>query len=366
MMTFNLAMAFGLAAFGQISSVSDPRTLVDLIESLQPEIRDFRCEFEGTLRLESNEVKKIRGLREDGLYNTFSGAFIWKAGGNTNLDVLHRHEPTGEITHEQLVFTDDEAQHLIRLEDRPLGSGTIENPNITNSDRSGSLGEIFLIESIKRLVVMIGMEATLSEETIEGRPCTVLSITQQSTGMLLQKFFLDMKRGGHAIRRESYSGEENLVSRSDITLDQFEVDGVTVWMPVSAEIESHSSIKDGKPFFPKEPTSVEKIYIVGGTLQFNRNPPASAFSIDFKPGTPISDKLRRARYEFGQQKPSARTTVEEAEGMLREQLAAAEAQGKELVAVSPARRRFRWSSMFVWVFGVVALASSLILVLRRR
>jgi hypothetical protein len=40
------------------------------------------------------------------------------------------------------------------------------------------------------------------------------------------------------------------------------------------------------------PVNDAKIYIVAGTLEFNRHPPPSTFSAKYKPGTPVTDHLR--------------------------------------------------------------------------
>ncbi|MDE2506906.1 MAG: hypothetical protein KGM43_06825 [Planctomycetota bacterium] len=56
----------------------------------------------------------------------------------------------------------------------------------------------------------------------------------------------------------------------------------------------------------------------------------------------------------------------EAEALLKEQLARAVEQGKELQVSSPARNQIDWSSYFVLAFGAAALATSILLVLSRR
>lgn len=365
MVSATVVLLCALSSPGQ--EATDPRAFVDLLESLQPELRDFRCEFEGTLSFKNKAVQELRGLNEDGLFDTFTGVFVWKSDGSTYVNTLHRHEPSGEIEKQLVLVKDGEAHQYAKMVDDPDGATVVDDPLLINPDRSGSLGSIFLIDTIRRLSSMRDMEATTGDDVIDGKACKVLAFTQRSSGFLLEKFWIDLQRGGNTIRRESYvAGEENLVSRIDITLDRFEVGDASIWMPVSGVIEGHSSTRDGKPYFPKEPTSIEQLYIVHGTLEFNQNPPPSTFEASYTPGTPISDNLRKVQYQFSQQKPPDRVTRAQAESMLRDQLALAEDQGNELVAGSPARRGRDWSSLLVWVFGACALVASILVVLRRR
>ena len=61
---------------------------------------------------------------------------------------------------------------------------------------------------------------------------------------------------------------------------------------------------------------------MNGTLVFNKHPGPETFNIKYKPGTPITDNLRKLEYEFGQQKvgPGSTTSMPEAENMLNEGL----------------------------------------------
>lgn len=367
MISILLATALALPPDESKGRESDALSLVTLMESLQSEVKDFRCEYEGTVEFKNETVKKARKLKADGLDDTFSGVFIWKSGGDTYVNALHRHEPEGTINREQMVITKGKAEHYLRQNDSPLGSAAITDPLFVNPDRSGSLGEIFLIDTMKRLMSMNDMAATVADEESEGRKLKVLTFTQKSSGWLFQRFWIDLRRGGHSVRRETYSANDALVGRATIDLARFQIDGSEVWMPVSGEIEGHASIKDGKPYFPKEPTMIEKIYINSGTLEFNKRPPPSTFSINYKPGTPITDNLRRVQTEFGRQQVGRRVSKPETESMLRDQLAQAENQKKELVAGSPERNGPGWTSWLVWIFGSCALISSFaLLILRRR
>jgi hypothetical protein len=98
---------------------------------------------------------------------------------------------------------------------------------------------------------------------------------------------------------------------------------------------------------------------VGGTMEFNKHPGREVFTIKYKPGTPVSDNLRKLQYEFGQQKIGTKPTKAEAEAMLKEQLAKAEQQKSELVAAAPSRS-FDWWTWLTWAFAAAVLGTSLV------
>ncbi len=352
----------------QAGAVRDVKSLIDLIDSLQPRIEDFQCEFEGTKVFKNEEVKKARGLAEDGLLDNFSGSFVWTTGGDVNAIIFHRVQPEGKISRELLVVRakKHEAERYLRSDDAPIGRGSIADPDDMNADRDTCLGMIFVHDTLVRLAAKENLRVEISEETSEGRVLTVVKFIFKDNCRVSECFWLDLKRGGHAVRRESYVEGKYLVGRVDIKLVLMKVGDVEAWMPVYGVGESHSALKDGKPYFPKDPTSIQTIYINDGTLEFNKHPGPVTFTIKYKPGTPISDSLRKLEYEFGRQKPPKRPTRAETVVMLNEQLADAKAQGKELEAGSPARNQSDWSSYFVWAFGAAALVTSILLVLSRR
>ncbi len=311
--------------------------------------------------------KKNLGLGGDGLHDTFTGIFIRRSSGDTYVNCLHRYEPKGEILREQLVVRSKqgEAEHYVRDNDAPIGRGSIQDSSHVNAFRSGCLGFIFPADQIKRLMGTKGIECSIGDESAGGTLLKVLTFSFKGTNRVWQRFWIDLRRGGHTVRYEDYAAGNILVSRVDIKLDSFKVNGKEVWMPVSAVAEGHSELKDGKPYYPKEPTSTEIIYINAGTIVFNTRPGAETFKISYKPGTPISDSLRKLEYEFGRQKVGPTVSKLEAEAMLKEQIAKAEAQKAELSVASSADST-DWSPWAACCFGMLALGSSLVLLIQRR
>jgi hypothetical protein len=103
-------------------------------------------------------------------------------------------------------------------------------------------------------------------------------------------------------------------------------------------------LEDGKNVYTKAPTSEEEIYFLVENMKVNRHPPRSSLEVAFKPGTPVSDRLRKLQYDFGRQKQPKRESREQDEIGLKDQLAEARRQGQELEAVPTVEPGSNWTS----------------------
>jgi hypothetical protein len=205
---------------------------------------------------------------------------------------------------------------------------------------------------------------SVSEDSREGTKLKLVTIAFVKSATPYQKFWIDMARGGHVVRWESFAPGGDLIGLATIQLSQYRLGDSSVWMPSSGVIETHSGFKDGKPFYPKEPTSVEKIYVVRGTMEFNKKPNKDVFTIKYKPGTPISDNFRKLEYEFGQQKSERGPTKAEAEKELEARIREAEEQKDELVV--PQTDSVGGTDWLLVGFVGVVLASTAFLWVERR
>ncbi len=316
----------------------DVRELMNAIESVQQPIHDFRCEFEGSFRFKGELAEDQKGqLGADGVAETFSGVFIWKQGGDTRNDCLHRRIFDNRISREELVVraSEQQAEQYHRLNDAPLGYSVIKSPKEANSWRPDSLGWIFLIDKIKDQLVDPGFDATVSDEVVDGTPLKVLSFALEGRPeSLFFRYWIDLRKSGHVVRRETYTRGKIMNSRINIKLTSFKVGDSEVWMPTYGETLGYVAVVDKKPVVVKEATVIDVIYVVDGTMQFNKNPGPEAFRIAYKMGTPISDNLRQLTTEYGKQEINPKPTKAEAEKMLREQLERADQQKSQLVVAS--------------------------------
>ncbi len=367
MLLMILSIYLTASSGGDGPGTNDARLLIDSIESLQQPVDDFRCEYEGSLRYKG-KVAEYTEVGDNGLYESFSGIFVWKRGGDIHSESLHRRVTDNRIARESLVvrMRDHQAEQYHRLNDAPLGYSVIKDPKEINLSQFNCLTSIFLINRLRREVASESFEASVSQDEIEGRPLKVLNIAAKGApGPLIFRYWVDMRRNGHVVRQYSYVSGNVIAARLDIKLAPFNVGGTEVWMPVYGDKVGYMAIVDKKPVVTKEPTSLETIYIIGSSIEFNKRPGREAFTIKYKLGTPISDNLRKLEYEFGQQKIDLRPSKADAEKMLKEQLAKASKQRSELVVASPSEG-FDWASWIAWVFAAVILVSSVVLWIQSR
>jgi hypothetical protein len=345
----------------------DARLLIDTIESLQHSVQDFRCEYEGTTRFMGKVAQDMK-VGGDGLYESFSGVFIWERGGDTRSDSLHRRAADGQIARESLAVRmhEHQAEEYRRLDNAPLGFAVIKNPKEVMISKDGNLGLIFLVDQLKRDVADEFLDPSVLDDRIGGRPLKVLNFALKGVpGSVLRRYWVDLGRNGHVVRSENYAPPKVVMGRVQIELAPFKVGDAEVWMPVSGESVGFAALVDKKPVVTNEPTSTCRIYVVGGTMEFNKRPGRGVFTINYKPGTPISDNLRKLTYEFGQQQVGQKPTKADAEKMLSEQLSKAEEQKANLVVASPSEG-VDWASLMFWGFSALVVISSVVLMIQRR
>ncbi|MGC8643673.1 MAG: hypothetical protein ACP5XB_27760 [Isosphaeraceae bacterium] len=354
-------------AAGEAPPRSAAQSLIDVIESLQQPIEDFHCEYEGTIRFKGKSAEK-QELGEGGLADSFSATFDWRRGGDTRSDGLHRRGRNGTITRETLVVRvrEGRAEQYHRLNDAPLGYAVVQSPNDVNSWQEGCFGQIFLLDKIKRDLAKADLLASVHDDQLDGRPMKVLDfVLKGRPTWLIFRYWIDLGRSGHVVRQETYDPSHVMDSRWDIKLAPFDVGGSEVWMPVSGEMVSYAAVEDHKPVTSKEPTVTETVYVVDGTMQFNMHPGREIFTMKYKPGTPVSDNLRKLQYEFGQQKMSPKPTKAEAETMLKDQLAQAEKQKSTLV-MAQTSEGIDWYAWLAWGFAALVVISLAALWIQRR
>jgi hypothetical protein len=369
-MFITVSFLFLTASHGHILPPgSDVKRLIDTIDSIQKDVDDFRCEFEGSLRFKGQVAQsEKKNVGEDGTYDTFSGVFVWKKGGDTQSNSLHRLHRDDRIVRENLVVRmgERQAEYYTRLNDTPLGITKIDDPKDVNSWRPGCLGRIFLIDKIKREAADDQLELSAEDDETAGHPLKILNVALKNVpGSLLHRYWIDLRRNGHVVRFEGYAPGKIMNSRIDIKLASFKIDNAEVWMPVFGEGRGYGALVDKKPIVTKDPTSLETIYVVDGTMEFNRHPGRDVFTIKYKPGTPISDNLRQMTSEYGQQKIGLKPTKVDAEKMLNQQLAKAEEQKEELVVASTSGG-FDWAGWAAWGMGALLLVSLIALGVQRR
>ena len=90
----------------------------------------------------------------DGLYESFSGIFIWKRGGDLHYETMTRRAPENQIWRESVALrlSQGQAEEYYRLDDAPLGYAVVKKPEDVRPGDHNSLAFIFLIDELKRAV----------------------------------------------------------------------------------------------------------------------------------------------------------------------------------------------------------------------
>jgi hypothetical protein len=363
-----IAMILTVAPGQDHGPKNDARVLIETIESVQQPVEDFRCEFEGTTRF-MGKIAELPKDGDNGPHESFSGVFIWKRGGDIHSDSLKRRAVDGRVDQETLVVraAQRQAEEYYRPNDAAIGHAVIKDPKLVKLSQHDCYASIFLLDTIKRDVTAENHEAWVSDDEIDGRPLKVLNIALRRTNVpnsLIGRYWIDLRRNGHVVRAEGYQSGQRMGGRLDIRLAPFRVGGVEVWMPVHGVRTGYVALVDKKVVVTKDPTSVTTLYVVNGTMEFNKGPGPQVFTIKYKPGTPISDKLRKLQYEFGQQSLQPRPTKADVEGMLNDAIAKADAQ-KAMLVVAPQGGGLDWMSLMAWGFGAMLAVSSIALLIQR-
>ncbi len=339
--------------------------LIATIDALQHPVEDFECEYEGTLRFSGpvrDDILQARKLGEDGLAETVSGKFLWKRGGDVHVDGFRQSSPEGSIMRESAVLRPAEgrAEHHLRPDNASLGTAEIKK----NADEIGywmimSPGQFQLIQKIKEAADDPFYRTAVHDGQIDDRPVKVVDVRVTKRDRLLNRYYIDMARSGQVIRRESFAPTGEVDGRDEIKLEAFKIGDAEVWMPVYCESRGYAKLKDRLPVPTKDPTSFQKVYVVGGTMRFNRHPGREAFMMNYKLGTPISDSIRQMESGFGQMKIAPKPSKAEVSRLLEEQLKKAEEQKSELVALPPSAG-VAWSFWALGAFGALAVVSLIV------
>ncbi len=200
-------------------------------------------------------------------------------------------------------------------------------------------------------------------EEVEGHKCAVVNFfgILKATGerVWANTYWLDLERGGHALKVEKYA-EGQLAARTfDIRLAEVEtVDGKTVWFPISG---SYETFGNGLFTYSKNPVTRQTYEVLRGSLRINQSLKDARFTLDWKlgPESRFTESRKRAILKEGRSK-SAEVRVNEA-------LKKADSESEELVATSPSRRG--WFARNAAMMGLLSVGLLILLTaeyLRRR
>ena len=351
----------------------DRQSFSQLLESQWSQIVGFSCEFEGNHRFCRSQDCLALKIGPDGIFDNFSGTFTFRMDNSAILDRYSRVQPQNRLHRNTLSILGDRSEVYSRNEDEADRTGTVGKAYFGAFDNAESYGIIFYAYVLRGYLKFA--PAGFFDEgssSLGGRPCHVISFTfgvdpLDQENSKVERYWIDLERGGHVVQRER-SRKRKLIDRAKVESKQFkapEAVAKPIWLPYHGIIETYLAEEGDQVVHVDKPTQIVNIWLLPDSLKFPVTLPDSRFSVKYKPGTPITDSLRQAAYEFGQdRRPPAKTPVE-AQKRLEEHLAEADAQKDELKASSAARGGPGWAGWLPWTTAAGAVGLLAVVLVRR-
>jgi hypothetical protein len=153
-----------------------------------------------------------------------------------------------------------------------------------------------------------------------------------------ERYWIDLARGGHALRMEHFWGSTLRVRVHGIRLAEFKAPGgLPIWLPVYGVVDTFSRDRRTSDV----PTLREEYHVMRSSVRLNAGIPDERFSTSWRAETATSESLARVKAEYRRQlqnpppRPS-KTDPESVRQRLELQLAEADRQAKALEASAPA------------------------------
>ncbi len=352
----------------------DKEDFARLLEVASSAVQDLSCEFEGTWTFPQGLGDEELG--EGGLYEAFAGTFLYREDGALRIDTF-RKSNTNQLMRSTTAVLGGRASFNTRAEEAPGGRVWVEAATAHVADTTGSYGRIFCLPLLRgyladpeRRMRLVGQEA------VDGHLCEVVEFSHDRVPDMtaeiasVERFWIDLGRGGNALRREYYAGRKNLSKRMhSITLTSYDAgEGRTAWVPVGGAFDGFG--REGpnrESIYDDEPTYSELVTVLAGSVRVNTGLGDDRFTVKYKDGTFVTDRLKQSQYEFRQARPPREVPLSraEAEQQLKEQLADADRQRDELRATSAARSGPGWSYWLPLGTSLAALVAVVALIGRR-
>ncbi len=353
----------------------DAAQFARLIASVQSEVRDFELICEGRV----HERGTGAGAGPAGpLQQTFQCNYAYRSDGSTYWDILRK--PANE-PHKRATFAtlkdDGKITEIIRIPDRDGARGV-------HGARKGRSGALAYDGSPGRFIFKYFWDDFLKHpenytyesggrEEIDGHSCIRILIGHspgKSPGEgATSTFWIDLERGGHALKREFSFGDELWLRVKNVELTQFALPtGGTVWFPAHAEVETFApGARADSP-----PQYYEVYDVVNGSVVFNRDLPDRRFDVNWQgPGTD-GGGFAAARREFegtpAKQKAAKppRVGPTQVDADLKQRLADADRQAEQLKASDPSGHPWNPVTLGQIALGIAGVAGLLVAVKMRR
>ena len=343
------------------------------IDSLYEKVNDLYFEYEGLVK---GYIPEKRNGQDDGWHDldNFSGSILYRKDGSIKLESIHLETyPNSKPLKRHYMLATLKGMSL-KYEGRDDLQGAEKNISSFNDTYyPGSVSRIFMIPYIKALAHY--PKARLvheGDQVIEGHKCEIFSfimgkdfeIASVKNAAGLIRFYLDMQRGGHALKSEILAGGEIVSQVVDIKLEEFTTqDGAKLWLPVSGKSEGifPKNAKSNENYKPGAVVNQETYSVMRGSVKINKSPDDKAFTLKLKDGTVITDKMNYKRSRAGANVKSEPVNLEQAESQLKALIKEGEIKGQEVTAKSVARGGGKsWTSWLPIILTSIATLSLII------
>ena len=364
---FLVSLAFIGSNFTHDESPYTDRELIQIVENYLGRLQGLYVEYEGFVCYHRPEDREISGL-EDGITENFSGTLLFGQPDQYKVDIYHdlkkhKKNPKGGLTRQLIASTSTQTELLTKTDESP-GKATIRHSAAADLNVSGSFGRVFLVREFVELLKYNKRAVEYEGKgEVNGRVLDIYAITIGrppfkigEPGNVTDRFWVDLTCGGLVFKKETFYGTWMHSHVVDIVA---EVDKQGFAFPIHGKYE----------FFEPKNTNLytsEEYNILKESLQIGQKTDPARLSVNFPVGTPISDRLKNAVYEFGQDRRPPPETLADAQARLSSAIEQAKQSRDQLAASSWSRDN--WTDRWYWpIVGVLAtvLLVGVVFLLRR-
>jgi hypothetical protein len=354
----------------------DGPTLLKVLDGLHDPAEGYSCEYEGRVRYTRASDRDSLRLGNDGIAQIFSGSFTYRWDGAARLDYFVTHMSDHKVAKASIAIINDRKTIASGYVDDLMKTAKVSRADAhsNNIEHPYSLGRLHGLDLLRRHCAAQLTMVHEGTEPLDGYSCEVVTFKYTPASIppekeSSQKFWVDLERGGHILRRELYRGANLSERLSRVQLAPFDgPKGSKVWLPISGtyEVFLYGDEKTRTILHSKDPIRIEEYLVMSPTVSLIAGIRDGHFAIELSPGTVVTDTVRGITYDFGRDQRPAPVTVAQAQERLRSHLSEADAQASELRAASWQRGgRTEWSWL-PWAAAAAALIVAVIVFVKRR
>lgn len=195
-------------------------------------------------------------------------------------------------------------------------------------------------------------------EQVGGHECISFTILPYNTSTIAVRYWVDLRRGGHALRIESRHDQKPTDSIADVELKRFRAsDGENVWLPIRAVRREYTW--NGEWY--KDPMLVTDYHVLESSLNINKGLRDSDFDLKQRMLKRNPRGISREWLELAERgpKPKLRTDPEGVKSHLDTLLAEADRQSRIMDASASAKEEESWVGLVQIAIMVIVLSALL-------